>query len=186
MMIMLGMTLLIKFTMFLFVSSGRRLTRCALVTGVQTCALPICRRSGYAPDGFCPDDGWPAPRRRSALPELDVAGMADHPLHAEAVGADAEFLGPFDLLQRHLDAAAVRQAGEHAVGFVGAVGFHRDVGVGADLEVAGPGDVGGHQQGRTDRQGDGGDAGQPRATPYHLPAAESPEGPTRKRAVYGK
>src|SRR3546814_6993953 len=27
---------------FLFLSSRRRHTRCALVTGVQTCALPIC------------------------------------------------------------------------------------------------------------------------------------------------
>src|SRR3546814_3407418 len=27
---------------FLFFSSRRRHTRCALVTGVQTCALPIC------------------------------------------------------------------------------------------------------------------------------------------------
>src|SRR3546814_16018902 len=27
---------------FVFVSSRRRHTRCALVTGVQTCALPIC------------------------------------------------------------------------------------------------------------------------------------------------
>src|SRR3546814_5402543 len=76
--------------------------------------------------------------------------MADHPLHAEAVGADAELLGPFDLLQRHLDAAAVRQAGEHAVGLIGAVGFHRDVGVGADLEVAWPVDVGGHPQGSSE------------------------------------
>src|SRR3546814_3100333 len=30
------------FVLFLF-SSRRRHTRCALVTGVQTCALPICR-----------------------------------------------------------------------------------------------------------------------------------------------
>src|SRR3546814_2895980 len=29
---------------FFFFSSRRRHTRCALVTGVQTCALPICRR----------------------------------------------------------------------------------------------------------------------------------------------
>src|SRR3546814_7543136 len=29
-----------------FFSSGGRLTRCALVTGVQTCALPISRLSG--------------------------------------------------------------------------------------------------------------------------------------------
>src|SRR3546814_15133102 len=31
-----------------FVSSRRRHTRCALVTGVQTCALPICFRLGAA------------------------------------------------------------------------------------------------------------------------------------------
>src|SRR3546814_19950559 len=30
--------------MFFFFSSRRRHTRCALVTGVQTCALPICQR----------------------------------------------------------------------------------------------------------------------------------------------
>src|SRR3546814_3379868 len=29
--------------MFFFFSSRRRHTRCALVTGVQTCALPICK-----------------------------------------------------------------------------------------------------------------------------------------------
>src|SRR3546814_7703853 len=32
---------------FLFCSSRRRHTRCALVTGVQTCALPISRLAGY-------------------------------------------------------------------------------------------------------------------------------------------
>src|SRR3546814_4544952 len=30
------------FIIFFFFSSRRRHTRCALVTGVQTCALPIC------------------------------------------------------------------------------------------------------------------------------------------------
>src|SRR3546814_7978346 len=30
------------FVYFFFLSSRRRHTRCALVTGVQTCALPIC------------------------------------------------------------------------------------------------------------------------------------------------
>src|SRR3546814_10275585 len=30
------------FCIFFFFSSRRRHTRCALVTGVQTCALPIC------------------------------------------------------------------------------------------------------------------------------------------------
>src|SRR3546814_638710 len=48
--------------------------------------------------------------------------------------------------------------------------------LGADLEVAGPGDVGGHQKGRTERQGDVGDAVQHRATQSHLLAAEFAEG----------
>src|SRR3546814_11665063 len=34
--------------MFFFFSSRRRHTRCALVTGVQTCALPIFTRTTYA------------------------------------------------------------------------------------------------------------------------------------------
>src|SRR3546814_12932040 len=34
--------------MFLFFSSRRRHTRCALVTGVQTCALPILQHEGVA------------------------------------------------------------------------------------------------------------------------------------------
>src|SRR3546814_4125970 len=45
-----------------FVSSGSRLTRCALVTGVQTCALPISGIAGtvsgdyfYAASGVAPD-----------------------------------------------------------------------------------------------------------------------------------
>src|SRR3546814_5993539 len=33
--------------MFFFCSSIRRHTRCALVTGVQTCALPICLRAAF-------------------------------------------------------------------------------------------------------------------------------------------
>src|SRR3546814_3070368 len=43
---------------FFFFSSRRRHTRCALVTGVQTCALPISSHSpliGYA------DSGMPSP-----------------------------------------------------------------------------------------------------------------------------
>src|SRR3546814_298384 len=40
---------------FLFFSSRRRHTRCALVTGVQTCALPIfgdlCTFEGHLPTG---------------------------------------------------------------------------------------------------------------------------------------
>src|SRR3546814_18834768 len=37
--------------MFFFFSSRRRHTRCALVTGVQTCALPIYHENGLHTDG---------------------------------------------------------------------------------------------------------------------------------------
>src|SRR3546814_9051643 len=36
--------------LFFFFSSRRRHTRCALVTGVQTCALPICHHTGDTDD----------------------------------------------------------------------------------------------------------------------------------------
>src|SRR3546814_5760785 len=39
------MICLISHLLYFFFSSRRRHTRCALVTGVQTCALPICHRS---------------------------------------------------------------------------------------------------------------------------------------------
>src|SRR3546814_7646666 len=38
----------------LCVSSRRRHTRCALVTGVQTCALPICQRPSASAGGAVP------------------------------------------------------------------------------------------------------------------------------------
>src|SRR3546814_3072862 len=37
----------ILFCYFFFFSSRRRHTRCALVTGVQTCALPICSHRNF-------------------------------------------------------------------------------------------------------------------------------------------
>src|SRR3546814_10100292 len=43
-----------------FFSSRRRHTRCALVTGVQTCALPICRKSTVGP----PSAGYTAQAER--------------------------------------------------------------------------------------------------------------------------
>src|SRR3546814_4286683 len=44
-------SILVHFYVFFFFSSRRRHTRCALVTGVQTCALPIY---SAAPRGYCP------------------------------------------------------------------------------------------------------------------------------------
>src|SRR3546814_3000934 len=44
---------LLLFFVFFFFSSRRRHTRCALVTGVQTCALPISfRETNYNPELF--------------------------------------------------------------------------------------------------------------------------------------
>src|SRR3546814_5688286 len=60
--------------MSFFFSSRRRHTRCALVTGVQTCALPICA-----------DDAWLALRGVRTLP----VRMREHARHALRV---CEFL----------------------------------------------------------------------------------------------
>src|SRR3546814_6670296 len=69
---------------FFFFSSKRRHTRCALVTGVQTCALPIFQYRTLVPGLFRPMGGsgehkGPYPvrtgRRRKALncnPEIDI------------------------------------------------------------------------------------------------------------------
>src|SRR3546814_9369895 len=45
---------------FFFVASRRRHTRCALVTGVQTCALPILQVLIGANDALA----WPSPEAR--------------------------------------------------------------------------------------------------------------------------
>src|SRR3546814_9587420 len=41
--------------LFFFFSSRRRHTRCALVTGVQTCALPICCGGGHVSFHVAPE-----------------------------------------------------------------------------------------------------------------------------------
>src|SRR3546814_3121775 len=53
--------------MLFFFSSRRRHTRCALVTGVQTCALPIYgeQTEDSMPRGWA--FGWATPRRRYGL-----------------------------------------------------------------------------------------------------------------------
>src|SRR3546814_7456265 len=73
---------------FFFFSSRRRHTRCALVTGVQTCALPISwmwrrPRNGWAPPAQDPCLGLPlshaAPRQCKSLlrPPLTAAVHLD-------------------------------------------------------------------------------------------------------------
>src|SRR3546814_4660903 len=56
---------------FLF-SSRRRHTRCALVTGVQTCALPICTATGF--DAMhVPDSSATFVGERPRTPAADAA-----------------------------------------------------------------------------------------------------------------
>src|SRR3546814_20589246 len=52
---MLSFLVWLYFFVVFFFSSRRRHTRCALVTGVQTCALPICRGCGRGSGRSC----WP-------------------------------------------------------------------------------------------------------------------------------
>src|SRR3546814_18610777 len=99
--------MIIVFLLFFFVSSRRRHTRCALVTGVQTCALPIfgelCRThpiNGFRPglladlhqlvadpaDGFIP--GEPLPLAVDQLERIFESAITVHELaHAGALDA---------------------------------------------------------------------------------------------------
>src|SRR3546814_13477096 len=80
---------------FFFFSSRRRHTRCALVTGVQTCALPI-----YGPDGLrlLSETG-----REFGLPvATEVMEIADVDLvaaHADIVQVGARNMQNFALLK---------------------------------------------------------------------------------------
>src|SRR3546814_17601155 len=92
--------------MFFFFSSRRRHTRCALVTGVQTCALPIYERA--------------SPRRRAAfgqppdLHAIDLAGGREEQ-HRRMRRGDEQFGDDVFVLGRHagagLDDAALRTDG---------------------------------------------------------------------------
>src|SRR3546814_9703867 len=76
------------FFSFFFFSSRRRHTRCALVTGVQTCALPICRALPLGGQARRPRAlGWEGDGGGGALaePVLDRQGAAEqaHEIVAE-------------------------------------------------------------------------------------------------------
>src|SRR3546814_5788331 len=59
----------------LFFSSRRRHTRCALVTGVQTCALPISDRGGATIYGVTQTtyNGW---RKKKSRPRQSVRSIS--------------------------------------------------------------------------------------------------------------
>src|SRR3546814_8576448 len=58
-------SLLVSYMSCFFFSSRRRHTRCALVTGVQTCALPIYRKAAWDMIG------------KEAIPELKTVFVGD-------------------------------------------------------------------------------------------------------------
>src|SRR3546814_17962373 len=94
-----------RMTVVVFFSSRRRHTRCALVTGVQTCALPICWlqvstcgrlaavtnvRAGIADEA--------APRSRGALVRDFVRGESGADTSLQALAPVAAEFGRFNLL----------------------------------------------------------------------------------------
>src|SRR3546814_7465347 len=64
------------FSILFFFSSRRRHTRCALVTGVQTCALPISRRSHRRRSRSTRSAGGRS-RRQGLLEPVAAVGEAD-------------------------------------------------------------------------------------------------------------
>src|SRR3546814_19531439 len=68
--------------LFLFFSSRRRHTRCALVTGVQTCALPICRgASNSGGETIGPFVSSPSTARRAgAQDKLQLSAEVETPI----------------------------------------------------------------------------------------------------------
>src|SRR3546814_102977 len=87
--------LLVVRVFFFFFSSRRRHTRCALVTGVQTCALPIYRRAA----GLVA-----APGDDAALRRLD--GGQVHAAHAAGAADDGHSIGIHAALRLLLRLAA--------------------------------------------------------------------------------
>src|SRR3546814_8630344 len=73
-----------RFVFSFFFSSRRRHTRCALVTGVQTCALPICVKvssrwfhGALTPPGCCGDCWLPVNLRVKRLQEIGRAACRE-------------------------------------------------------------------------------------------------------------
>src|SRR3546814_8655388 len=68
-------TYFVRYFFLFFFSSRRRHTRCALVTGVQTCALPICQSGPCSREAWV-DAGW----RRRYWSILDMVCSCRQPL----------------------------------------------------------------------------------------------------------
>src|SRR3546814_8162434 len=83
---------------FFFFSSRRRHTRCALVTGVQTCALPICLWSmlSMAQTGSLPPEA--AAGMKEALAQMNADMGPSTPAYAKDM---ALYLGSYSSIVAH-------------------------------------------------------------------------------------
>src|SRR3546814_19709675 len=84
--------------LFFFFSSRRRHTRCALVTGVQTCALPIFRCIRWAAEGSIMD-GAPISARLIDSDELAIADALTSE-EAELLGGRSFWARAFETILR--------------------------------------------------------------------------------------
>src|SRR3546814_9581687 len=89
-----------------FFSSRRLHTRCALVTGVQTCALPICLRVSLESLGY-----WPLPDVQPAQEE----SIAEPDAQAEQALADDVDRNVAAFIDRSIDQARTSQADDTQV-----------------------------------------------------------------------
>src|SRR3546814_11188303 len=110
---------------FCFFSSRRRHTRCALVTGVQTCALPICLIASSTPWSLSPSIAQVfcflvSFAMISALHHVDAhrAGSAfdDAGRRVDIGGVQVFHLGLGDLLERRALDLACNRSEERRVG----------------------------------------------------------------------
>src|SRR3546814_7235513 len=89
--------------MLFFFSSRRRHTRCALVTGVQTCALPICHATG----GIRIKQASRQKRRRAGAGSREQAARSKCPI----IRAEADIVAQRQLL---IGIIAAHQPVDHA------------------------------------------------------------------------
>src|SRR3546814_1493493 len=107
------MFLWLIFVCFFFFSSRRRHTRCALVTGVQTCALPIFVGAYELPYRKAPDKSVGQMHGEAALGALADAGLTLADVDGYFCAGDATGLGPvsmadyLNLRLRHLDSTEI-------------------------------------------------------------------------------
>src|SRR3546814_7452140 len=84
--------ILVRFARLLLFSSRRRHTRCPLVTGVQTCALPIFRRGETPPE--------PSPRSMLlVIPLFHVTASSAVMMGAIATGSTLVFMRKWEPVQ---------------------------------------------------------------------------------------